>query len=272
MSSLKISIVTPTLNAGPCLLECIESVRNNRDAGVRLEHIIVDGGSTDGTVELAQSMGARVMVGKDSGIFDAINRGSFAADGDLLGFLGADDTLLPGAAKTIGDFYVPRAHRWITGGVKWTGPDGELLADVSAPPAWLGSRMFASLGWCCIWHMATFVSKDFFRELGGFDIKFRDAGDYEFFARALQAQRFGRVPSPLASYRRTGLNNSSLPANQERIRRECESVAQKYGPSSARTRSVYRSLLKIWVNAGNPGWFRYKHLPSASAPRARDLS
>lgn len=93
-----LTIVTPTLNAVDYLKECIESARRNATRGIEIEHVIVDGGSTDGTVELARSYGLRVMQGKDSGIFDAINKGSFNSSGELLGFLGADDVMLPGAA------------------------------------------------------------------------------------------------------------------------------------------------------------------------------
>ena len=83
-----VTVVTPTLNGVRHLRECIESARRNKSRGIEVEHVIVDGGSTDGTVELARSYGLRVMQGKDKGIFDAINKGSFASSGELLGFFG----------------------------------------------------------------------------------------------------------------------------------------------------------------------------------------
>lgn len=73
-----------------------------RESGrVSVEHVIVDTGSTDGTVELAGSYSLRVIKGKDCGIFDAINKGSFNSSGELLGFFGADDELLDGALDEV---------------------------------------------------------------------------------------------------------------------------------------------------------------------------
>jgi glycosyltransferase involved in cell wall biosynthesis len=98
---MKVSVVTPTLNGVEYLRECIESSHASARNGIEVEHMIVDAGSTDGTVELARSLGATVLQGKDRGIFDAINKGSFAASGELLGFLGADDVLLPGGLEAV---------------------------------------------------------------------------------------------------------------------------------------------------------------------------
>src|SRR5262245_15085264 len=64
-----VTVVTPTLNAIEYLAECIESVKRNNSALVEVEHVIVDGGSSDGTVELAQKNGLRILTGKDRGIF-----------------------------------------------------------------------------------------------------------------------------------------------------------------------------------------------------------
>jgi Glycosyl transferase family 2 len=64
-----VTVVTPTLNAVNYLRECIESARRNESPGVEVEHVIADGGSTDGTVELAESYGLRVLKGEGR-IFD----------------------------------------------------------------------------------------------------------------------------------------------------------------------------------------------------------
>src|SRR5438067_2048285 len=99
VSPMIITVVTPTLNAADYLRQCIESVRSNEAAGIEIEHVIVDGGSTDGTVGIANEFGFQVMTGKDRGIFDAINKGSFNSRGKLLSFLGADDVMLPGGMQ-----------------------------------------------------------------------------------------------------------------------------------------------------------------------------
>src|ERR1700712_3138233 len=107
-----VSIVTPTLNASEFIEDCIQSVKRNSSREVDIEHVIVDAGSTDGTVEIAQKNGLTVLQGKDKGIFDAINKGSYASSGDLLGFLGADDLLLDGAMDALHRNYEKGRDRW----------------------------------------------------------------------------------------------------------------------------------------------------------------
>src|SRR5271157_5126769 len=109
--------------------ECIESVKIQRSENVDIEHMIVDGGSTDGTLEFARQQGCTVMTGKDDGIFDAINRGSFAAQGELLGCLGCDDILLPGALEQVAQTYERSGRHWVGGGVRWLDSRGTPRVD-----------------------------------------------------------------------------------------------------------------------------------------------
>jgi len=94
------SIVTPHLNSGPWLPLCIESVADQQ--GVEVEHLIHDGGSSDGSLdELAARPGLRVTIAKDGGMYDAINRGLRAATGSLVAHLNADEQYLPGALAAV---------------------------------------------------------------------------------------------------------------------------------------------------------------------------
>ena len=93
-----VTVITPTLDAMSYLPACVQSARSQKSDRVDVEHVVVDGGSSDGTVEFARSAGCTVLTGKDEGIFDAINKGSFNSNGALLGFLGADDILRSDAA------------------------------------------------------------------------------------------------------------------------------------------------------------------------------
>ena len=246
------SIVTPTLNAARYIRACIESVQRNDRKPISVEHVIVDAGSTDGTVEIAQSYGVRVLQRKDRGIFDAINKGSLASSGDLIGFLGADDLLLYGAMEKVAKSYNPGRDRWISGGVQWITDKGFYLGSTAPPPQWMTPEIFASLGWCCIWHMATFISRDFFIELGGFDISYTVSGDYDLFARALSRIPYRRISAPLSVYGRTGENNSrkfvaGLASDSRRVRAQ-------YGPKDDARLAVYRTAMKVWLNATNPLW------------------
>ena len=220
--------------------------------GIEIEHVIVDGGSTDGTVELARKYGLPVMTGKDRGIFDAINKGSFGSSGELLGFLGADDLMLPGGARAIVDAYRRSQPRWVVGGIRWIDEQRRDLGGLSAPPVWMTPRMLTCLGWNPIMHMGTYFSREFFTELGGFNIEFKDSGDYEMFSRARTLAPYARVDRPIACFRRTGQNNSVT--NIERATREIQTILGAFGPRSPLERKMWRYGLKIWFNVCNPHW------------------
>lgn len=251
-----ITVVTPTLNGAAYLRECIASVKRNHHPSYTVDHVIVDAGSTDGTVEIARENGLRIIQGKDQGIFDAINKGSFNSDGDLLGFLGADDIMLDGALLEIATLYRASRPGWIVGGIRWIGEKGEDLGSLAAPPHWMTPRIHACLGWNPIMHMSTYFSRELFMALGGFNIAYKDAGDYELFARALSRQPYGRIDKPLTCFRRTRVNNSVV--NAERAGAEARAVLKTFGPESALERALWRQVLKAWFNLRNPRWLAVK--------------
>ena len=87
-----ISIITPTYNSADTLRDTIESVLSQK--GVSVEYIIIDGGSTDGTLDIIRAYGdriARVVSEQDEGLYDAMNKGIRLASGDIVGILNSDD-------------------------------------------------------------------------------------------------------------------------------------------------------------------------------------
>jgi glycosyltransferase involved in cell wall biosynthesis len=258
-----VSVVTPTLNAMEYLGECVESTRRQTTDNIDVEHVVVDGGSTDGTVEFAQSQGCVVMTGKDDGIFDAINKGSFNSSGVLIGFLGADDALLPGALGAVVGAYERYQARWLVGRVRWTDARGAVRGDLSAPPSWVTASMLASLGWNCIPHTSTYMHRELFEQLGGFDKSFRYSGDYDFFVRARHRDAFLRIPRALSCFRRHG-QNMSMRMDAAQLA-ENEAVAQRFGPSARWQYLAYRYLIKLWLNGENLPWSVRKRLDAARA-------
>jgi glycosyltransferase involved in cell wall biosynthesis len=116
MSLPSITIITPCLNAAGTIGETLASVRE-QDYDGEVEHLVVDGGSTDGTLEiLERAEGIRFTSGPDSGRPEAANKGTAMASGEVVGFLNADDRYEPGALALAGAAFVahPEAE-WVTG-------------------------------------------------------------------------------------------------------------------------------------------------------------
>jgi glycosyltransferase involved in cell wall biosynthesis len=265
--SVTVSIITPTLNGAAYLQECANSVAAQRTTGIGVEHLVVDDGSTDGTLDIAERNGCQVIQGRRAGLYDAMNLGIESAGGQILGVLGSDDLLAAGALRRVVDGLASSRRPWVVGGIEWIDANGSSLGYIGPPPPWMTTHMFASLGWNCIHHQATFMTREFLNDLGGYDAAYRIAGDYEFLARALQRSRFVRSCNLLAYFRRHGLNLSMSPLTAEENRR----VAALYGPPAI-LRPYYRQTLRVWLNARHPRWWQHKrsmrHAGGASAASA----
>lgn len=101
---MKVSIITPNFNGERYLEGCIRSILDQRQPGLELEYIVVDGGSRDGSMAIVDRYRAElahVISEPDRGPADAINKGLRLATGELVGWLNADDTYYPGALQRV---------------------------------------------------------------------------------------------------------------------------------------------------------------------------
>src|SRR5580704_8052109 len=100
---MRFSIITPSFKSSNFLKLCIASVA---DQGVELEHIVQDACSDDGTLEwLPKDPRVKAFVEKDSGMYDAVNRGLRRAQGEILAYLNCDEQYLPGTLAAVDDFF-----------------------------------------------------------------------------------------------------------------------------------------------------------------------
>lgn len=117
MSRPRFSIITPSYNQAAFIRRTIDSVLS-QTGSFDLDYRVIDGGSTDGTVEILRDYGARLawVSERDDGQIDAINKGLRAADGDLIGWINSDDLLLPGALDRVAAAFTahPEAE-WVHG-------------------------------------------------------------------------------------------------------------------------------------------------------------
>lgn len=119
-----ITVVTPSFNAAATIEETLRSVREQDYPN--LEHVVVDGGSTDGTVAILEHAdGVRFVSEPDRGLSHAMNKGVAMATGSIIGWLNADDIYLPGALQAVGQAFAANpGAEWVTGRCRIIDGDG----------------------------------------------------------------------------------------------------------------------------------------------------
>ena len=179
---MRITIVTPAFNARPTIEETLASVRAQDHPDV--EHIVVDGGSTDGTVDILRATeGVRWVSEPDRGLAHAMNKGIAMASGEVVGELNADDRYRPGALRAVAAAFTCRPGvEWLTGRCRIIDAAGrEIRRPVTAYKNALLRRY--SLG-LYLTHNFVSAPAPFFRtavvrEIGGFDERYRISVDYD---------------------------------------------------------------------------------------------
>lgn len=190
-----ISIVTPSYNQGEFLSTTIESVLS-QEGDFYLDYIIMDGGSTDNSVEIMQSFDGLLQRGewnvackgitfrwhseKDKGQADAVNKGFAQAKGKILGWLNSDDTYLPGAVAKILDIFRSNPDTVMVYGNAWyTGRDGAITRRYGSEPFNLQRLAQRSI----ICQPTVFLRKEALQEIGELDTSLHTCLDYDLWIR-----------------------------------------------------------------------------------------
>lgn len=204
-----VSIITVCYNSEATIEKTIQSVL--AQSYKNFEHIIIDGGSTDRTIEILNSYkeqyGERlkIYVGKDQGIYDAMNKGILNASGEIIGIINSDDWYDPTALENVVETYLRGENRMvvITGHLVRTTINGEYLFtqkhnqnSINTPALVRGMPLQ---------HPAVFVSKDVYELIGTFDINYKYIADYDFIWRCYASNKVTFLFSDtVTSYMREG--------------------------------------------------------------------
>jgi glycosyltransferase involved in cell wall biosynthesis len=193
-----VSVVTPSLNMADYLRHAADSVLSQDYP--RLEYLVMDGGSDDGTVELLRSYGDRLrfVSEPDRGQADAINRGFRSTSGEIVAFLNADDTYLPGAvSRAVRGFFDNPEAAVVYGDGLHVNEDGEPVERY--PTLDFDPDAFMRGSYIC--QPAALISRSALERVGLLDDRLQVAIDYDLWIRLSRLYPFARVDELLATSR-----------------------------------------------------------------------
>lgn len=276
-----VSVIMPCFNAAPYIGAALRSVLSQ--PGADLDVVVVDDGSSDGSVDLVRATfpQVRVLTQRNQGPARARNAGIAAAQGDWIAFLDADDIWLAGKLQAQFDAMalVPGARMSYTAWHVWpcldAEPDPALVAELRAAdakdPRWQGAT-----GWiypdllldCVVWTSTVLMQRSLIDEIGVFEADLRIGEDYDLWLRASRVTPIVRVPRPLALYRMHPHNTTRRAPDVNFQGQVLERAVRRWGLSGpdgreARGRDVARALARTWND------YAEAHLLAGDTSRAR---
>lgn len=192
--SLKVSVITVCFNSEATIRDSLRSVRDQTYPNI--EHIIVDGASTDATLAVVEEFRdhlGKVVSEPDRGLYDAMNKGIGLATGDIIGVLNSDDFFESDdvVASIVDTFISSPSTEVVFGDVVFVTPP-----DLESVTRYYGAAHFRPwklrFGWMPP-HTATFVRKSAYDRVGGYRLDMKIAADYDFFVRLLIKSRLDYI-------------------------------------------------------------------------------
>lgn len=247
-SKLKISIVTPSYNRAGFIESAIESVKNQ--PGENVEHIIVDGGSTDSTLPILKEYPhLQVISDRDRGVYDALNKGIQLAKGEIVGLLNTDDCYEAGVFEMVLDVFsrYPEVDAVVGGArvfeIDPQGLERTIAAYPSIQPDELVHRVIVGIPIFNAW----FFRRKLLERIGPFSLDFPIVADRDFLISCyLGGMRFLSVDPIFYNYRqhRTSLSISNDRSSQIPLRQDTLRLAEKYMRSHLSDKTIRRLTKK----------------------------
>jgi glycosyltransferase involved in cell wall biosynthesis len=235
----KFSIITPSFRSSKWLKLCIVSVADQQ--GVEVEHIVQDSCSDDGTQDwLPHDKRVRAFVEKDSGMYDAINRGYRRAQGDILAHLNCDEQYLPGTLKAVGEFFKehPEIEVMLAGTIVVDG-DGKYIChrhSMTPHPQGVCYRF-------PILTSSVFIRRSVIHKRGiFFDTHWRDLGDFHWILALME----NKVPMAVCNNFTSVFTDTGKNMNLK--------------PNALREKAETRAMTPLWIRMLEPVWIAHHRL------------
>lgn len=207
----KISIVTPNYNLGAFLERTIKSVIDQEYPN--LEYIIIDGGSTDGSIDIIKKYEQHLThweSSKDGGMYDAINKGLTRSSGQIMGWINSDDVLMKGSLRMIADIFTEYTTIEWLGGCALSINEADEIIYANAQRRW-NRFMYYSGDYKYIQQEGTFWRRNLWNKVGGsVNSKLKYAGDLELWSRFFAYADYYTLPAPIGGFRKRRENQKTL--------------------------------------------------------------
>jgi Glycosyl transferase family 2 len=248
----KISMVTPSFNQAEFLEQTITSVLDQNYPN--LEYIIMDGGSTDGSVEIIQKYAHRLAYWqsqKDRGHSDAINQGFAISTGEIMGWINSDDMLTPWSLRTVAEAFTQFPHvQWIHGFTSSWNRHGQMV-EAHSDPKNIYDYLIGDYRW--IQQESVFWKKSLWEKAGSqisSNPKFMIDG--ELWTRFFLHEKLYTMDCILAGWRNYGQNSATqnyleclneMERSIEQMRQKCSPEVLETARKLAKLKSIYQSTL-----------------------------
>lgn len=248
-ASYDVTVVTVVFNAvksgrKEMLLQALDSVQSQRD--VNVEHVVVDGASEDGTLQLLQDFNVTshpltILSEKDSGIYEAMNKGIALARGKYITFLNSDDFYHNNDGLQLSFKKLEETS------CSFSFAPVKVVGDVfpnnpqECPQMYLDEIIYKSV----ISHQSILVNTELMRQMQGFDLSYKIAADYDFLLRmVLTGKRGCLVDCDFVTYRMIGISSTNIPFSRRETSLILKSLYNKYAGAHLTDEEAYRLCVK----------------------------
>lgn len=223
---MEVTVITPSFNQGQFIERTLQSVASQACPG--LKHVILDGGSSDETLEVLARFGGNIqwVSEPDRGQADAVNKGILATSSEVIGWLNSDDVYYPGALKRVIDFFERHPDIDVVYGMADHIDTADIPFEDYPTEPWNPERLWET---CFICQPALFFRRRVVERYGVLDESLHFCMDYEYWLRLMRAgARFAYLPEKLAGsrlYPQTKTLGSTVAVHQE-----INDMLKRFGP------------------------------------------